>query len=166
MKRFIIIAILALAVIQGRGQQLPLYSQYMMNGFLLNPAVAGSDGYTTFNITSTITNNGPGAATYVVSMVNNTSAFIDKINNETNHTGAITNYIDSIEADGSETVDWIILAGVASGTYEFCINATSLENTTEVVTCNDITIEAVGGSVVFTEPIANSTETGIFHRVI
>lgn len=35
-----------------KAQQLPLYSQYMMNGFLLNPAVAGSDGYTTFNLTA------------------------------------------------------------------------------------------------------------------
>lgn len=33
-------------------QQLPIYSQYMMNGFLLNPAVAGSDGYTSFNLTA------------------------------------------------------------------------------------------------------------------
>ena len=34
------------------GQQLPLYSQYMMNGFLFNPAVAGSDGYTTLGISA------------------------------------------------------------------------------------------------------------------
>jgi len=33
-------------------QQVPLYSQYMMNGFLLNPAVAGSEGYTAVNITA------------------------------------------------------------------------------------------------------------------
>jgi type IX secretion system PorP/SprF family membrane protein len=33
-------------------QQLPMYSQYMMNGFLINPAVAGSDGYTTASLTS------------------------------------------------------------------------------------------------------------------
>jgi type IX secretion system PorP/SprF family membrane protein len=33
-------------------QQLPQYSQYMMNKFLINPAVAGSEGYTAFNITA------------------------------------------------------------------------------------------------------------------
>ncbi len=33
-------------------QQLPVYSQYMMNGFLLNPAVAGHEGYTALNITA------------------------------------------------------------------------------------------------------------------
>jgi len=33
-------------------QQLPLYSQYMMNSFLLNPAVAGNDGLTSFNFTA------------------------------------------------------------------------------------------------------------------
>jgi type IX secretion system PorP/SprF family membrane protein len=36
----------------GKTQQVPLYSQYMMNGFLLNPAVAGSEGYTAVNITA------------------------------------------------------------------------------------------------------------------
>lgn len=34
------------------GQQLPLYSQYLYNKFLINPAVAGSDGYTSWNITA------------------------------------------------------------------------------------------------------------------
>jgi len=34
------------------GQQLPVYSQYMMNKFLINPAVAGSEGYTAFNLTT------------------------------------------------------------------------------------------------------------------
>lgn len=32
-------------------QQLPLYSQYLYNKFLINPAHAGSDGYTSFNAT-------------------------------------------------------------------------------------------------------------------
>lgn len=36
----------------GNSQQLPLYSQYMMNKFLLNPAIAGSDGYTSVNLTA------------------------------------------------------------------------------------------------------------------
>lgn len=53
MKKFIIIGLIAYAfVLTAKSQQLPLYSQYMMNGFLLNPAVAGSDGFTTFNITA------------------------------------------------------------------------------------------------------------------
>jgi type IX secretion system PorP/SprF family membrane protein len=34
------------------GQQLPLYSQYLYNKFLINPAVAGSDGYTSINMTA------------------------------------------------------------------------------------------------------------------
>jgi type IX secretion system PorP/SprF family membrane protein len=33
-------------------QQLPVYSQYMMNGFLINPAVAGHEGYTAINVTA------------------------------------------------------------------------------------------------------------------
>lgn len=35
-----------------KGQQLPLYSQYLYNKFLINPAVAGSDGYTSFSMTA------------------------------------------------------------------------------------------------------------------
>lgn len=31
-------------------QQLPIYSQYTFNKFLLNPAIAGSDGYTTISV--------------------------------------------------------------------------------------------------------------------
>jgi type IX secretion system PorP/SprF family membrane protein len=34
------------------GQQLPIYSQYLFNKFLINPAVAGSDGYTSLNLTA------------------------------------------------------------------------------------------------------------------
>jgi type IX secretion system PorP/SprF family membrane protein len=32
-------------------QQVPMYSQYIMNGFLINPSYAGRDGYTTVNLT-------------------------------------------------------------------------------------------------------------------
>jgi type IX secretion system PorP/SprF family membrane protein len=34
------------------GQQLPLFSQYLYNKFLINPAVAGSDGYSSINLTA------------------------------------------------------------------------------------------------------------------
>ena len=34
------------------GQEKPLYSQYMFNTFLINPAAAGSEGFTSFNFTS------------------------------------------------------------------------------------------------------------------
>lgn len=33
-------------------QQVPMYSQYVMNGFLINPSYAGNDGYTTLNLTA------------------------------------------------------------------------------------------------------------------
>jgi len=33
-------------------QQMPLYSDYVMNGFILNPAVAGSDGFTTIGLSA------------------------------------------------------------------------------------------------------------------
>jgi len=53
MKKVSIVAILFLIFTAGiKAQQLPLYSQYMFNRFLINPAVAGSDGYTSFNLTA------------------------------------------------------------------------------------------------------------------
>ena len=51
-RSYIISIILFFATFTAKGQQLPSYSQYMMNGFLLNPAIAGSDGYTSVNITA------------------------------------------------------------------------------------------------------------------
>ncbi len=33
-------------------QQLPIYSQYLLSTFMINPAIAGSDGYSSINITS------------------------------------------------------------------------------------------------------------------
>ena len=47
---YIIVCLYCFAPLQA--QQQSLYSQYMMNGFLFNPAVAGSDGYTTLNLTA------------------------------------------------------------------------------------------------------------------
>jgi type IX secretion system PorP/SprF family membrane protein len=35
----------------SEAQQVPMYSQYIMNGFLVNPSFAGRDGYTSVNLT-------------------------------------------------------------------------------------------------------------------
>lgn len=51
-KIVLIIIILGTIVGEGRSQQLPLYSQYMLNGFLVNPASAGSEGYSAINLTA------------------------------------------------------------------------------------------------------------------
>jgi type IX secretion system PorP/SprF family membrane protein len=51
-KIYFVLAVLVFFSHKGFSQQLPLYSQYMMNKFLLNPAVAGSEGYTAFNLTA------------------------------------------------------------------------------------------------------------------
>lgn len=51
-KIYCIILLCCVLLLSGRAQQVPLYSQYMMNGFLLNPAVAGSEGYTAVNLTA------------------------------------------------------------------------------------------------------------------
>jgi type IX secretion system PorP/SprF family membrane protein len=49
---FSLVLLAALFAYSGKilGQQTPLYSQYMFNKYLINPAVAGSEGYTAFNL--------------------------------------------------------------------------------------------------------------------
>jgi len=43
MKKIYIVLCLSLLIVKGFSQQQPLYSQYMLNAFLLNPAIAGTD---------------------------------------------------------------------------------------------------------------------------
>jgi len=55
LKRVITYSVVILSLLIPRelkAQQLPLYSQYLMNGFMINPAMAGYDGYTSFNATA------------------------------------------------------------------------------------------------------------------
>ena len=49
-----IILIIVFCFITGAidSQQVPMYSQYILNGFLINPSLAGRDGYTTINVTA------------------------------------------------------------------------------------------------------------------
>jgi len=51
--RIILSAILfGLLCLPSIAQQIPMYSQYIMNGFLVNPSFAGRDGYTTVTLTT------------------------------------------------------------------------------------------------------------------
>ncbi|MCB8998733.1 MAG: type IX secretion system membrane protein PorP/SprF [Bacteroidales bacterium] len=50
-KLYIVLILISSAGGILRAQQLPLYTQYLNNGFLINPAMAGNDGYTSFNTT-------------------------------------------------------------------------------------------------------------------
>ncbi len=54
MKKIIKLTVLLVAstIANLTAQQLPLFSQYMFNTFLINPAAAGLDGYTAVNITA------------------------------------------------------------------------------------------------------------------
>lgn len=53
MKRLVYIIILMAGFLaESSAQQTPVYSQYMLNGFLMNPAMAGSEGYTAVNLTA------------------------------------------------------------------------------------------------------------------
>jgi len=52
MKKIFFLLIFVALQQTSHAQQLPLYSQYLYNKFLINPAVAGSDGFTSLNITA------------------------------------------------------------------------------------------------------------------
>lgn len=43
--------VLLFSFVISEAQQVPMYSQYIMNGFLVNPSLAGRDGYTSINLT-------------------------------------------------------------------------------------------------------------------
>lgn len=45
------VLIVLLEASPAQSQQVPMYSQYVMNGFLINPSFAGRDGYTSVNLT-------------------------------------------------------------------------------------------------------------------
>jgi len=47
-----ILVLLVLLCLPATGQQLPTFSQYVLNGFILNPAMAGFDGYTSVSTTA------------------------------------------------------------------------------------------------------------------
>jgi type IX secretion system PorP/SprF family membrane protein len=50
MKKIIPLILLLFSALEAFPQQMPLYSQYLYNKFMINPAVAGSDGYTSINL--------------------------------------------------------------------------------------------------------------------
>lgn len=50
-RNIILTCFVCMLAMTTNAQQLPLFSQYIMNGYLLNPAMAGYDGYTSFNLT-------------------------------------------------------------------------------------------------------------------
>lgn len=49
--KYVVLLMFLLVSGLSRAQQFPIYSQYMMNSFLVNPAVAGHEGYTAVNLT-------------------------------------------------------------------------------------------------------------------
>jgi type IX secretion system PorP/SprF family membrane protein len=51
LNRFLQTTVLSFIFGAAVAQQVPMYSQYIMNGFLVNPSFAGRDGYTTLNLT-------------------------------------------------------------------------------------------------------------------
>lgn len=51
-KSLLALIVMGMAVSTLYAQQVPMYSQYIMNGYLINPSVAGRDGYSTVTLTT------------------------------------------------------------------------------------------------------------------
>jgi type IX secretion system PorP/SprF family membrane protein len=51
LRKIVVTSVGGLLFVAASAQQVPMYSQYIMNGFLVNPSIAGRDGYTTVNLT-------------------------------------------------------------------------------------------------------------------
>ena len=51
LRRILPAIVFSFIFVASLAQQVPMYSQYIMNGFLINPSFAGRDGYTTVNLT-------------------------------------------------------------------------------------------------------------------
>lgn len=49
---YMVLILVVFAARNTSAQQLPLFSQYLFNGFLINPAYAGLNGYSTVNLTA------------------------------------------------------------------------------------------------------------------
>lgn len=66
---YIAVALIVCGLGSGFAQQQPVYSQYMLNTYLINPAVAGAEGLTAFNLTARKQWAGyaEGPSTYAVS---------------------------------------------------------------------------------------------------
>jgi len=52
LRNIVLTVVLVFITAVSPAQQVPMYSQYIMNGFLINPSLAGRDGYTSINITA------------------------------------------------------------------------------------------------------------------
>ncbi|MEM5872540.1 MAG: hypothetical protein QXD55_01630, partial [Candidatus Aenigmatarchaeota archaeon] len=110
-----------------------------------------------FNISSTITNYGPGNATNVISEINYTGNF--EVKNITEQVSNTT-YVGTLGLT-STTVKWLVNSnGVPPGDYQFCIKANASENSTEVASCTIVSIQQPSIYVALDNPLAISDETG------
>ncbi|MBN4049188.1 hypothetical protein JYT91_01080, partial [archaeon AH-315-M20] len=119
--------------------------------------VTSVDVNTPFNVSSDITNLGPGTATNVIAEVNVTANFTIK-----NSSDIISNFTDLDDLTNGQTKNarWEVnTSGVVTGSHEFCIIANATENTTGVKSCASITIATPGAAVNLVNPQATSNRT-------
>jgi len=111
-----------------------------------------------FNVSSTITNYGPGNANNVIAIINYTGPGILEIRNASGDLSDV-NYIGTIELNGAREAKWNITASTA-GTYTICIRANATENSTEVMSCNDVLVALPPAIIEMENPLVISRETG------
>ncbi|MEM5878331.1 MAG: hypothetical protein QXF12_05625, partial [Candidatus Aenigmatarchaeota archaeon] len=128
-------------------------------GELTNPPIYNGDS---FNISSSIYNNGPGSATNVIVLINYTANF--NVRNSSNHQSNIT-YIGNISSKETKQahLDYyytVNTTGITPGTYTFCIIANATENSTKVASCKDVQIQSPPAIIELENPLVVSKETG------
>jgi hypothetical protein len=111
-----------------------------------------------FNASSIITNFGPGNASNVIAVINYTGPGVLEIRNATGDLSNV-NYLGTIELNGIREAKWNITANTA-GTYTICIRANATENSTEVMSCNDVLVSLPPATIEMENPLVISKETG------
>jgi hypothetical protein len=111
-----------------------------------------------FNASSIITNFGPGNASNVIAVINYTGPGVLEIRNSTGDLSNVT-YLGTIELNGNREAKWNITANTA-GTYTICIRANATENSTKVMSCNNVLVSLPPATIEMENTLAISKETG------
>ena len=134
MKKIITItAFCFLVSLTAKSQQLPLYSQYMMNSFLLNPAIAGSKNYTPLILTARQQWTGITGAPQTFAISGHTLFKNDKVGmggsffndrfGPTSRTGVQASYAYHLAVDRADTK---LAFGLAASAFQYKLDESSL----------------------------------------
>ncbi|MCW1307597.1 MAG: hypothetical protein OH337_00005, partial [Candidatus Parvarchaeota archaeon] len=111
-----------------------------------------------FNVSSILSNFGPGTASDVIAIINYTGPGSLQLRNASGMNSDI-NYLGNIPLEGSAEAKWEVIANVA-GTYTICIRANATENSTEVINCTEVLVSLPPAVIEMENVTIVSHETG------